>query len=125
MVRPSLASRARYISFGRGFPATTASITAAYDGVNWSAPQQIPGIGTTSQPALTTYTGRLVMAWKGAEGDSAIYWSSLASSNGAWLPQSRIGTFETGTGPAILEFAGRLHLVWKGVGDDYSLYMAN
>jgi hypothetical protein len=109
----------------KGIPGDHNIYHATFDGVNWSAPQQIPLIGTTSQPALATYLDHLILVWKGKEGDPAIYWSSLASSSSAWLPASRISTFETGTGPAILEFTGRLHLVWKGVGDDYSIYMAN
>jgi hypothetical protein len=58
------------------------------------APQQHMGFGgtpfgTTNGPSLAVYGNRLYAAWKGAEGDNSIWWSS--SDGKSWARQQHMG----------------------------------
>jgi hypothetical protein len=43
----------------------------------WSAQSNIPGVGSSDGPAIAYFQNRLYLAWKGIEGDSGIYMTSL------------------------------------------------
>jgi hypothetical protein len=75
-------------------------VASASDGVNWTPQHNVPGVGTSTSPALAVFNGRLFMTWKGIEGDSGIYWSS--SDDGlTWDAQQRVPGVGTTHGPAL------------------------
>jgi hypothetical protein len=78
--------------------------------------------GTTDGPALAPRGSDLVMAWKGVEGDSGIYFSILTDRD--WSGQVRIPNVGTSAGPAIANLGGQLFLSWKGAQDDTGLYFS-
>jgi len=94
---------------------------------------QIDGKGSTDSPALavagsstfTTSERRLYMTWKGAEDDTALYWSHLTTSG--WSSQVRIEDVSSTHGPALVAYrrdatTTALFMAWKGSGDDSGLY---
>ncbi|WP_375758700.1 M12 family metallopeptidase [Corallococcus exercitus] len=94
------------------------------DGVNklyenfsgWSDQRQVPGVGTTSSPALAVFQSRLYLAWKGS-GDQHIWWSSFDGAN--WSGQQQVPGVGTTDGPALAVFQNRLYMAWKGSGDQH------
>jgi len=65
------------------------SVFNALTGV-WPAPSQpIGGIGTSDRPALITdVTGQPLLVWKGIDGDSNLFWSTLTGI--FWQPQQPV-----------------------------------
>jgi hypothetical protein len=70
------------------------------------------------------------MAWKGAEGDSTLWWAS--SSDGInWSPQQQLSDRGSSEGPCLATYhpvsrdgtpVEGLFMAWKGVGDDHNIY---
>ena len=57
-------------------------------------------LNSSQGPALTSSNGKVVMAWKGVEGDQRLFWAST-SDRGDWDgPYSR-AEFNTSQGPAL------------------------
>jgi hypothetical protein len=83
------------------------------DGIRWSAPQNIDGVGSSHGPALTTYhlppspdvlpRAGLFMVWKGTHDDHNIYWAMNPELQD-WTTQQRIDV-GTSTRPALVEFS--------------------
>ena len=42
----------------------------------WAPQQRINGVLSSNGPSLAVFANRLFAAWKGANGDQGIYWSS-------------------------------------------------
>ena len=92
----------------------------------WSAQQRIDGVGCSQSPALTTIflpgipASGLLMAWKGAGDDSAIYWTR--DMGAGWEGQRRISDVGCSTSPALATVNGRIYMAWKGYDDDTGIY---
>jgi hypothetical protein len=67
---------------------------------------------------------RLFMAWKGAGGDSAIYFSSTVDGFN-WAPQRRIEGVGTSHSPALTSESVRVRIAWKGAGGDSAIYYSS
>ncbi|WP_270938305.1 matrixin family metalloprotease [Falsiroseomonas oryzae] len=84
-----------------------------------------PALATVSIPSFTSRTDRVLMAWKGTDGDTAIYWSESADGIG-WGGQQRT-EFGTSGGPSIAAHTSpRLGptamMAWQGVPGDSAIY---
>jgi hypothetical protein len=101
-------------------------------GTGWEGQRGIPGVGSSSAPALASVTvnnggiisQRICMAWKGIQGDSAIYWSIYDGAEG-WSPQQQILGTGTSDSPALVGFNGILYMFWKGIEDDANAYYSS
>jgi hypothetical protein len=101
---------------------------SSLNGTAWSPQSKVEGIGSSHAPALISYGGSgfasgLLMAWKGVEDDSGIYYSqnpTLLPNN--WLPQKKIEGVGTSCKPALVACKGFIYMVWKGVEDDSGIY---
>jgi hypothetical protein len=70
---------------------------------------------TSHAPALASFQGRVYMAWKGEEGDDAIYWSYYDGAN--WQPQTKLQA-ATKIAPAMVATGDTIFLVSKGQSDN-------
>ncbi|MBL1076499.1 exo-alpha-sialidase [Nocardia sp. 2] len=74
-------------------------------------------MGTSEAPALAAVNDsggeRLYIAWKGADRDQSIYWSSSTDGH-KWEDQLILGGAETACAPALVAFRGVLHAFWRG-----------
>jgi hypothetical protein len=98
----------------------TSAIRARY---GWSNQRLVQGRATDCGPALCAAGNDLAMAWKGADGDSTIWFSS--SSDGVnWTEQQPVPLAGTTDSPALAydSQAGVLHMAWKGVDGDSRIY---
>ncbi|WP_067542459.1 glycoside hydrolase [Nocardia crassostreae] len=101
------------------------------DGSTWSPPWNFPFVGTSEHPALAAVDEdggeRLYLAWKGADRDQSIYWST-SSDGHKWEDQQILGGAETSSAPCLVVFRGALHAFWRGtdhlIGSDQNLYTA-
>lgn len=99
---------------------------SALVGQRWSPQERIPGVGSSLGPSMTSVPagdGRtgLLMAWKGVEGDSGIYYASNPGPTG-WSGQSRVANVGTSARPALAAFNGVPWMAWKGISGDSGLY---
>jgi hypothetical protein len=92
------------------------------DGVTWEPQRSVPGVGTSTGPALAVFRGRLHMAWKGIEGDQGIWFTTYE--NGVWAAQRNVPGVGTSTRPALAVFGDRLYMAWKGIQGDQSIWYA-
>ncbi|MGX1761967.1 matrixin family metalloprotease [Streptomyces lydicus] len=88
----------------------------------WLPQQEASDFGSTHGPALTSVpdkdrTESLYMAWKGAQGDSGIWYAAKRPDDPQWGIQQSVPNVGTSCGPTIAWFNDRLHLAWKGVDD--------
>jgi len=97
----------------------------------WSPQVLLPGMASSHGPALASVSVRsdgvlttgMLMAWKGAGSDSAIYWSRYDGDS--WERPVRIDGVGTSAGPALTDVAGTVHMAWKGMGKDTGLYWSS
>lgn len=96
--------------------------TSTEDTFEWSKPMEQSDLGTLCHPALATVidadgTETLYMAWRGADLDERIYWSSTTDGS-TWAKQQCIpGATEATTttrAPALVAFKGSLYAAWHG-----------
>ena len=80
----------------------------------------IPGVWSTSGPALRAYYGKLFAAWKGMDGDQGLWYSSFDGAS--WAPQRQISNVASSVGPALETHGGALWAVWKGWFGDQSMW---
>jgi len=90
----------------------TIARTQGMEGVN---------IGSSHAPSATVRGDRIVLAWKGVPGDTALYFATLESDD-QFSGQVRIPDVGSSHGPALTSVDGRLHLAWKGIPGDTGLY---
>jgi hypothetical protein len=90
-------------------------------GSGWETQRRIPGVGSSTRPALANAAGSVWMAWKGAGDDSGIYYSAF-DGVGAWSPQARINGVGTSDTPALVGVGNRLFMFWKGIAGDSTAY---
>jgi hypothetical protein len=80
----------------------------------WAPQQRINGVGSSNGPSLAVFANRLFAAWKGANGDQGIYWSSFdggpgrlnRTSMGSAPPWPLLGGV---CRPALCRLEGRRH----------------
>ncbi len=96
-----------------------------FDGTNWAAQQQVPGVLSSSGVTLAEFDGKLFMAWKGSFTDGApfderIWWTTF--NGGKWARQRQVSNVWTSAGPQLAGFGDLLYMVWKGEYTDESIW---
>jgi IgA Peptidase M64 len=99
------------------------SILNTEDGITWNTQRQVPGVATSSGPALAAFEGRIYMAWKGMGADQSLWFANYYV--GIWSAQAPIPNTGTSTQPALAVFNGRLYAAWKGIGGDQGIYYSS
>jgi hypothetical protein len=77
-------------------------------------------VGTSHGPSVTVDGSRIMLAWKGVEGDPGIYFSLFDGNE--FTGQIRVSGVGTSQGPAVYGFDGTLHMAWKGVENDNGIW---
>ena len=89
---------------------------------NDSDQSSLPGRGTSTGPALSSYFGTF-MAWKGIFRDQGIYYSRQTHIDRVtWEPQRSVPGVGTSTGPALAVFQNNLYMAWKGIEGDQGIW---
>lgn len=94
------------------------------DGVTWEPQHFVPGVGTSTGPAIAVFRNQLHMVWKGIVGDQGIYFTTL-DITGNWAPQAPVPNVGTSTRPALAVFRDRLYMAWKGIEGDQGIYFTS
>lgn len=89
----------------------------------WEKQQLVPGIGTSTSPALCACGPWLIMAWRGIGDDDRI-WLSRSIDGNTWLPQREVPGTGTTDGPALAWDGNILWFAIRGVDGDDALYWA-
>ena len=111
------------VAVWRGFGTDQLLYYSSFDGSNWSAPANIPGVSSSIGPSLAVFNGGLYAAWKGFATDSLLYYSSFDGSS--WAPQEMIPGVSSSIGPSLAVFNGRLYAAWKGFDTDEQLWYSS
>ncbi|MEU0054474.1 matrixin family metalloprotease [Streptomyces sp. NPDC006309] len=82
------------------------------DGTDGDVTRAWHAIGTSHGPAATVHGDLMVLAWKGVEGDSGLWFTNFDGNE--FSGQVPITDRATAEGPAIASWAGRLYVTWKG-----------
>jgi hypothetical protein len=131
----------------KGIEGDSGIFFSTFGGANWQPAQQIPGVGTSDRPALTTdatgqpaVAGRPLLVWKGIEGDSRLFASRMLGSPTSanfWEPQQLVSWVIPGNGTATAQAVGfpganfgpvittdgnRVFAAWRGPRDDQGLW---
>jgi hypothetical protein len=77
-------------------------------------------IGTTGALSACARSSDVLLAWKGAAGDSGIYVSLLA--NDEFSGQVRVANVGTAVGPCVAQLMGRTLMAWKGADSDSTIW---
>jgi hypothetical protein len=77
-------------------------------------------IASNRGPSATLHGNRIMLAWKGLEGDTSI-WFSLYDGN-QFTGQIAVAGVGTSEGPCVFNFKGFTHMVWKGVDPDTGIW---
>jgi matrixin len=77
-------------------------------------------IGTTAGLSATTRGNEILLAWKGVEGDSGIYFAVFDGN--AFSGQVRVPNVGTSAGPSVLQVNGSVLMAWKGIEGDSGIY---
>jgi len=77
-------------------------------------------IGSTTGPVATTRGNNVLLAWKGAKGDSQI-WLSLFDGT-SFTGQMPIHDAGTSYGPGLVDVGGTSFLAWKGIEGDSTIW---
>lgn len=77
-------------------------------------------IGTSNSLSATTRGNEILLAWKGAEGDSGI-WFAVFDGN-QFSGQVSVPGVGTSAGPAVLAANGSTIMAWKGLRGDSGIY---
>jgi hypothetical protein len=92
----------------------------SFNGEIWTQHQKVPGVGTSSQPAVAQFNGRTWLACKGVSGDQGIYVTTFDGTN--WAPQMQMRGIGTSVGPSLAVMGDRLYMIWKGIENDSQVY---
>jgi hypothetical protein len=96
---------------------------ASTNGTNWTPPERVANVGTSTGPALAAINSTLFMAWKGAGRDERIFWSSSCGAN--WTPRQAVPNVASNVGPKLAVLNGHLYMAWKGSDGDPSIYWSS
>jgi hypothetical protein len=69
------------------------------------------------------FNGLLYAAWRGADGDPRLFYSSFDGSN--WAPQQVIPGVASAVGPSLAVFNGLLYAAWRGADGDPRLFYSS
>jgi hypothetical protein len=78
-------------------------------------------IGTTGALTATVRGDKILLAWKGVEGDQQI-WFSLFK-DGEFSGQAAVSGVGTSVGPSVVTANGLTFMAWKGVDGDSGIYV--
>jgi hypothetical protein len=95
---------------------------AKFNGSNWETQKQIPNVYSAIGPALCSFGGKLIAAWKNVF-DQNLYFATYDGSN--WSAKLQIVGVGSSVGPSLANFGGKLYAVWKGESSDQGLYYAS
>jgi hypothetical protein len=92
----------------------------------WTPQRIVPGIASRQSPSITsvsrndgTSSTGIIMAWKGAGDDAALYFATNLGTG--WTPQAPVPNVGSSDRPALADF-DVTHMAWKGVREDQGLY---
>jgi len=88
----------------------------------WSNQSILEG-GTECHPALCACRNTLALAWRGAGGDTGI-WFATSSDGVNWTSQRPVPSTGTTDGPSLAWDGVKLWMAWRGTTGDDSLYYA-
>lgn len=77
-------------------------------------------IGTSHGLSATQHGDRILLAWKGREEDSGIYFSLFDGNE--FTGQIRVGAVGTTQGPGVCRIGTTSHMAWKGLEGDSVIY---
>jgi Matrixin len=77
-------------------------------------------IGTTGALSAAVRGNSILLAWKGVEGDSAIWYSLFA--NNEFSGQTTVPNVGTSVGPSVVQVGGNTYMAWKGIEGDSGIY---
>ncbi|RJX39862.1 hypothetical protein D3P09_10740 [Paenibacillus pinisoli] len=77
-------------------------------------------IGTSGGIAAARHGDSILLAWKGIEGDSGIYYSILRDTE--FGGQIRVPDVGTLTGPGLAAASDGTLMAWRGIGQDHHIY---
>ncbi|WP_314254223.1 matrixin family metalloprotease [Streptomyces kutzneri] len=80
-------------------------------------------IGTSRGPSAALDGDRIMLAWKGIEGDQRIFFSLFDGNK--FTGQIFIDGAGTSHGPAVCQIRGSAHLAWKGVDGDNGIFWSS
>lgn len=137
-VGPSIEYSEQLFMAWRGVPGDDSIYWSMLDNNTWTPQRRIDGIGSSSGPALFPYrlagdmaSFGLIMAWKGVNDDTGIYFSinrePFRRSGGMWdpapwEPQTPVPGVGTSHRPALAELNGRIVMAWKGIPGDSRIF---
>ncbi|HSE43241.1 MAG TPA: hypothetical protein VLH08_20955, partial [Acidobacteriota bacterium] len=78
-------------------------------------------IGTSHGPSITFLEDALLVAWKGVEDDSSMWFTTFERFE--WTGQVNIKGIGTEHSPSVANMNDKLYLAWKGIEDDSGIYM--
>lgn len=87
------------------------------------AQKLIPNVGSSVGPSLALFNGKLYAAWKGANNDQNIYYSSFNGTG--WAAQKAISGEGTALMPSLAAYNGKLYAMWRGMNNDEYLYFSS
>jgi len=77
-------------------------------------------IGTSGALSAAVRGNSIILAWKGVEDDSTIYFSLFA--NNEFSGQAGVPNVGTSVGPSVIQADGRTYMTWKGIEGDTGIY---
>jgi Matrixin len=77
-------------------------------------------IGTSNSLSATTRDNEILLAWKGIEGDSGIWFATFDGNQ--FSGQVSVPDVGTSAGPSVLAADGSIIMAWKGSGEDTGIY---
>ena len=121
--------------FWKGIPGDSNVYYSFFDFVNdpiWKPQQRVVyydyevgggiplAIGTSGAMSAARRGDSILLAWKGIEGDSAIWFSLFR--NGEFSGQSPVPNVGTSVGPSVVQAHGGTYMAWKGIDGDSGIY---
>ncbi|HYD39169.1 MAG TPA: hypothetical protein VEA60_16240, partial [Allosphingosinicella sp.] len=76
--------------------------------------------GSVSGPSATVRGNRILLAWRGVQGDQGIYFSLFDGQE--FTGQVRVADVGTSAGPAVCTVGGLTYMAWKGIEGDSCIY---
>ena len=73
-------------------------------------------VGTSGSLSATVRNDKIVVAWKGAQGDTDIWFSFFKDDE--FSGQTRLANTGTAVGPSIVHAGAQTFIAWRGTGDD-------
>lgn len=105
----------------KGAPDDDRIWTARFDG-QWSAQQQIPGVGTSGGPALEVFGGDVYCIWKGEGQDPNVWWTRSTDGGETWQAQQPVPGIGASGNVAICALRDKLFAAWKGAWGDETIW---